>query len=72
MKVLSFWTKLINQKIVFRSKKGKMKHQRQILRIQISLGPKFKLPQTVEVFLEQIYPKKESFWSKIEKNERHH
>ena len=44
-----------------------MENHHRILHIQISLGSKFQLQQTILIFFEQIWPQKESSWLKIEK-----
>ena len=48
-----------------------MKNHHQILHIRISLGSKFQLQQTILIFWNKFAPKKQSFWSKNRKNERH-
>ena len=40
--------------------------------IPILLRSKSLIQQTILIFFEEICPKKELFWSKIEKNKRHH
>ena len=49
-----------------------MEYHHRILNIQLNLGFKFQLQQTILIFLEQICPKKESFRSKTTKNEHHY
>ena len=44
-----------------------MENHHQILHIGISQSSKFQLQETILIFLKQICPQKESFWSKIEK-----
>ena len=43
------------------------KHLDRILHIQISLGSKFQLQQTIFIFLEQIYPQKNPSGQKQQK-----
>ena len=51
-----------------------MENHHQILHIRISPGSKFRLQQTIVIFLEQICPKNEneSIQSKATKNEHQH
>ena len=49
-----------------------MEDHHQILHIQINLGSKFQLQQTILIILEQICPENESIQSKATKNEQQH
>ena len=49
-----------------------MEDHHQILHIQINLGSKFQLQQTILIILEQIFPENESIQSKATKNEQQH
>ena len=52
---------------VFLIKKRKMENHHRIIPIQISLGSKFQLQQTILIFWNRFAPKKIFFRSKIEK-----
>ena len=52
---------------IFLIKKRKMENHHRIIPIQISLGSKFQLQQTILIFWNRFAPKKIFFRSKIEK-----